>query len=467
MKAAPVTPARVGALNTLRAVRRGELADRALFAAFDQVSPRDRPWLQELVYGTLRLRGRIDHLLKQLVRGGLDRLEPDVLDVLRLGAYQLFEMGSVPVYAAVSQAVELAKAASGPGAGRLVNGVLQSLARSQDQLTFPTFESEPVAHLSTWGSHPRWLVERWVARFGAEEARALVEANNRRPELYLLPLHHSPDAAIELLRIAGIDARPVPGVPGSLRLQDAAPNEPPPSPPPDVLRSPLAAPAPQVAPSTALAALPSIIQDPAATLVVYYAAPEEGVRIADVAAAPGGKALALASGSGGGSSRFVVAGDVSYARVRRLRENAERVGQVPLGIMVGDARRPALRERTFDLVLLDAPCTGTGTLRRHPDGRWRITPRDLALLAPLQHELLRGAATLVRPGGVLVYATCSLEPEENEQQVEQFLVDHSDFALVRSPAELEACFLDAEGRLTVLPQRDGFDGAFAVRLRQS
>ncbi|MGH7552524.1 MAG: transcription antitermination factor NusB, partial [Longimicrobiales bacterium] len=357
------TPARVAALDTLRAVRGGALADRALFAALERVSPRDRPWTQELVYGTLRLRARIDHMLAQLVRQSLERLEPDVLDVLRLGAYQLLEMHGVPAYAAVSQSVELAKSVSNPGAARLVNGVLQALRRTQADLSFPAFETDPVGYLSAWGSHPRWLVERWITRFGAGAARALIESNNRRPDLYLLPLRHSSEEAIERLRNSGIDARPVETVPGSLHLPSCAPGAP--------------------AASAALAALPSIVQDPAATLVVRYA--DAGARaehVADLAAAPGGKALALAAARGHTSLQHVVACDISYDRIQRVRENSDRVG-IPLAIVVADGRRPALREHAFDLVLLDAPCTGTGTFRRHPDGRWRVGARDLERLAQL------------------------------------------------------------------------------------
>src|SRR5690606_29873670 len=179
-----VTPARLAALDTLRAVRRGDLADRALLRTLERVPVRDRGWTQELVYGTFRLRARLDLLLAPHVRAGLDRLDPDVLDILRLGAYQLLEMTSVPVYAAVSQSVELARAAGHGRASGLVNGVLQSLRREPGRAHVPTLADNAVERLSGWGSHPRWLVERWIARLGPAEAEALVDANNRRPELY-------------------------------------------------------------------------------------------------------------------------------------------------------------------------------------------------------------------------------------------------------------------------------------------
>lgn len=434
------TPARRAALDVLRSVRTGELADRALDGRLDRLPPRDRPWTQELVYGTLRLRGRLDHTLDRLVRRGIDSLEPDVLDVLRLGAYQLLEMGSVPAYAAVSQSVELAKAAGGRGADRLVNGVLQSLARRADEIEFASFEREPAAFLTTWGSHPRWLVERWIARYGADGAGKLVEANNRRPELFVRPIGLDRAAAVGRLAVAGIDAAPVGFAPDALRIE------------------------PPARATDALEAVPAIVQDPAAGLVVRYAAVPAGARVADLCAAPGGKAIALAESAG-----YVVASDVSRERMRRLEDNVARLGgDLPLGEVVADARRPPFRDAAFDVVLLDVPCTGTGTFRRHPDARWRVRPGDLDGLVGLQRSLLDAAAGLVAPGGSLVYATCSLEPEENEDQVNAFLERHASFRPDRAePADLEPDLVDADGRLRVLPQSHGVDGAFAARLRRT
>lgn len=436
-----VTPARRAALETLRAARAGELADRALDRALEEVPPRNRPWTQELVYGTFRFRGRLDHRLGALVRRGLDSLEPDVLDILRLGAYQLLEMDSVPAYAAVSQAVEMAKSASGRGAGGLVNGVLQTLRREGGSTGFPSFEDDPVAFLSTWGSHPEWLVERWVARFGAEGARSLVEANNERPELYIRPIGMSVESAREELAKNDVPAEPVPFAPDALRVR-------PPATAHDVLGQ-----------------IPAIVQDPAAGLVVRYADWPRGAVVADLCAAPGGKALASTDRAG-----YVVAADQSFRRIERVRSNVERIREDGamrggIGLVVADARKPPIRE--VDAVLLDVPCTGTGTLRRHPDGKWRLRPSDLESLVALQRDILDAAATRVRPGGLLVYATCSLEPEENEEQVDAFLRRNPDFEWAAPPSgTVEDRMLDAAGRLVVLPQDHGVDGAFAARLRR-
>jgi len=450
-----VTPARWAALEVLRAVRRGELADVALAAALERLPPRDRPWVQELAYGTLRLRGRLDYLLGRLVHRGLDSLHPDLLDVLRLGAYQLLEMRSVPAYAAVSQAVEQARRAAGPGTARLANGVLQQLNRrlagaarktSDDDAAaahdvvydeFPDPETDPVSFLTTWGSHPRWLIERWLDNFGGAATRALVEANNRRPELYLRAIGVSTAEAVARLAEVGIAAETVPFAPAALRLAT-----------PGALHE-------------ALRTIPAIVQDPAAGLVVDYAAVPAGSRIVDLCAAPGGKALALAEHAG-----YLAAADIGIRRLARLRENLDRLTGLPVGLVVADARQPPFRP--VDAVLIDVPCTGTGTLRRHPDGRWRVGPDDLTALVALQREILRAAARVVRPGGLLIYSTCSLEPEENESQVEAFLHEHPDFILEPPvPGTVAPELLDPAGRLTVRPYATGVDGAFAARLRRN
>jgi 16S rRNA (cytosine967-C5)-methyltransferase len=429
-----VTPARRAALEVMRRVRDGDLLDRALERIVDRLPPRDRAWTRELLYGSFRLRGRLDWWLGAHVKGGLGRLDPEVLDILRLGTYQLREMGGVPAYAAISESVDLARTAGAGRAAGLVNAVLRALQRTPAP-DASAADPDPVKRLSTWGSHPEWLVRRWIDRFGAEETGALVEVNNRRPELYLHSIDMPREEAIATLADAGIEAAPA--SPGANVIRLAEPS--------------------RVA--DALERVPAVVQDPAATLVVDYARVPRGGAVIDLCAAPGGKTLGLAERAG-----WVVAGDLSARRLARVRENIERVGRAP-GVfpVVADGRRPPFR--AVDAVLLDAPCTGTGTLRRHPDGRWRLAPADVETLAALQTELLQAAAGLVRPGGLLIYATCSLEPEENEEQVQRFLEMSPDFTLA-PPAELDPAFMDG-GMLRVLPQRHGTDGSFAARMERA
>ncbi len=427
---------RVAALEVMRRIRKGDLADNAMERTAGALDPRDRAWLQELVYGTLRLRGRIDHLLDALTKGGISSLDPDVLDVLRLGAYQLLEMGSVPAYAAISQSVELVRTARAGRAAGLVNGVLQNLRRRSENLAFPE-PGEVSRYLATWGSHPEWLVDRWIGFFGAEGARALVHANNQRPELYVRPIEIEEGEAEQRLSRAQIEFERVPFSPGSFRIL-------PPAGPRDVLN-----------------AIPAIVQDPAASSVVRYADIPSGTTVLDLCAAPGGKAIMM-----GQAARYVVASDRSMSRISRLRDNIARLAlESRMSLVVADAHTPPFKPA--DMVLLDAPCTGTGTLRRHPDGKWSLTPDQLARLVELQRDLLDSAALLVRPGGVLVYSTCSLEPEENEMQVEAFLTRHGEFIRAASTAEMDETLVDDSGHLRVLPQIHSVDGSFAARLQRA
>ncbi|MCI0437138.1 MAG: hypothetical protein L0271_26410 [Gemmatimonadetes bacterium] len=428
------TPARLAALATLRDVRAGILADRAVRRAADTLPRRDRSWTRELVFGTLRLRGRLDHALASVVHRPLESVDSEVLDVLRLGAYQLLEMRSVPVYAAVSQSVDLVKLTSRAAPG-FVNAALNALARARDHVAYPAFTGDPVASLTTRGSHPEWIVRRWIDVFGAAATRLLVEANNARPGRYVRPIGRSVAEALSALQAAGIGAEDVTGAPDAIRVTGKG------------------------NPAAWLAATPAIVQDPAAGLVARYVAAPAGSLIVDLCAAPGGKAIALADAT---RNAYVVAADVSAGRVRRLRANLHRLESLPVCVVVADARRPPVRDAT--VVLLDAPCTGTGTFRRRPDARWRLRPADLRTLCLRQAELLDGAARIVRPGGLLVYATCSIEREENDDQVDAFLERNPEFASM--PPDTRMTGLDQDGRLRLFPHVHGFDGAFAARLRR-
>lgn len=406
----------------------------AFEASVGALEERDRAFLRELLWGVLRMRGRLDHLLGLRVHRGLDSLDPVVLDILRLAAYEVLYMDGVPDYAAISQAVSLARVRAGKGAAGLVNAVLRALARSGvSPDLFPAPVEDPAGFLSTWGSHPRWLVERWLGRWPAADVRRLVEADNARAPVYLVPLDHSPEEAVALLEGSGVPASVVGQGTPCVEL------------------------GPGGSPATALRTLPAVVQDPGAALVVRYADVPAGTKVADLCAAPGGKALAASR-----RAAYTVAADRSERRLARVKENLARAGG-SVGVVAADARRPPLRG--VDVVLLDVPCTGTGTLRRHPDARWRLRPEQVARLARLQEEMLEAAAELVPPGGLVVYSTCTLEPEENEEQVKRFLDRHGEFQLAPTDAVAEE-FRSPEGFLRVLPHRSGFDGAFAARLER-
>jgi len=404
------------------------------------LEPTERQWTRELVYGTLRLRGRVDHLLSARLRDGLGSVPPEVLSLLRIGAYQLLYMGGVPSYAAVSESVEETKRLHGKGLGGLVNAVLRGIGRDgAPPEAFPDPETRPAEYLAAWGSHPRWMVERWLKRWSFEEVRELVDADNRIPALTVRAYDGDTDGAVRALEGAGFRTGPVDFGSACVEVSGGSPEA--------VLR-----------------AAPLLVQDPAAAAVPDAVGDVEGARLADLCAAPGGKALALA-----GKGARVLAGDRSERRLELLVDNLKRLsGQLetppPVQPAVADALVPPVRNA--DAVLLDVPCTGTGTLRRNPDARWTLTEEALGTLVDLQARILGAAADAVRAGGLLVYSTCSLEREENQGQVERFLETRPDFDL--EPVEgMDDRLLDADGMLEVRPQTTGFDGAFAARLRRA
>jgi len=431
-----VSAARAAAYGIRLEVERGRRLDRS-FATFSaRLDDRDRGFVHELVYGTTRLRGRVDYLLGRHLRKDGPALDPRVLEVLRLGAYQALYMDAVPPFAAVSASVDQVRAVAGPKPAGLVNAVLRRVAESGDGPDlFPDPARDPLGWLETWGSHPRWLLERWLARWPLPDVETLVRANNGRPSVFLVALDLSPAEVEDRLAAVGIAAHTLFDTPTCVRLEGG------------------------VSPSAALGAVPgSIIQDPAAGLVGRYADVAVGTLVADLCAAPGGKALAVSGRAG-----FVVAADLSEPRIRLVRENAARTGRT-IGCVVADALRPPLR--VADVVLLDAPCSGTGTLSRHPDARWRLRPADLTRFAELQGRMLGAAASLVQPGGLLVYSTCTLEPEENEDRIDRFLGTQPDFRIEDTGA-VPGGAVDEGGRLFVTPQGWGFDGAFAARMRRT
>jgi 16S rRNA (cytosine967-C5)-methyltransferase len=431
-----VTEARFVAAEICGDLRAGELLDPAFERRAARLDARDRRWTRELVYGMLRRRAWLDAVLGDRVRGGIARLDADLADLLRLGAYQLLFMGSVPAYAGIAQTVELAKRRHGLGASKLANAVLRRIDRERPGLRVE-LPSDTVEALALEHSHPAWLVARWVGRWGADETRRLLAANNHEAPIVARPYNVAREQLEAMLEDAGIRVADAPLVDDAIELQS-------------------------VSSLTELGAFRQglfHVQDPASTLVTEYAAVETGVHVADLCAAPGGKSIELSR-----RAARVYSSDVSEVRLRRVAENLRRLELSQIVPYVADARAPAIR--AVDAVLVDVPCTGTGTFRRHPDARWRLKPSDLAVMSALQRAILRSAASVVRPGGLLVYSTCSLEPEENDEQIDAFLGEHADWQLEPPPPGVVPPAVLDSGRLRVLPQRHGADGAFAARMRR-
>ncbi len=387
------------------------------------LSERDRRLAFELSAGVLRSRRALDGTLD------LRHVDPRLHDILRLGAYQLHRLTRVPAHAAVSTSVELARETAGEPAARYVNQALRRLA------TEGSGEHAAVA------SHPRWLVERWEKQFGAAETARLLAWNDRKPTLVLQPVRWNADRLRRAMTEAGYESMDAPyGCGLAVRRTTHTSHSP----------------HPAQLPGYAEGAF--IVQDPAQALVVRFAAITPGCSVYDACAAPGGKAVALAL-----AGAHVTAGDARPARLERLRETLTRTG-VAIPIIAADLLSAATHAGHWDGVLLDAPCSATGTMARHPDARWRLRGDTIGRLAWRQAALLDAAAALVRPGGVLVYATCSLEPEENADQVDAFLGRHPDFRRAPVAGSVPADLVTPAGDLRALPQRHAIDGVYAARL---
>lgn len=387
------------------------------------LAERDRRLAYELSAGVLRRQRELDSALE------LDRADPRLHDVLRLGAYQLRWLSRVPSHAAVSTAVELARETVGEGSTGYVNRSLRKLSATGYRLS------------GTGETHPDWLVARWRARFGPDETARLIEWNDTKPEVFLQPARWDQTALLARLREAGIKSDEAPYGAG-VRLYPIADS-----------RYPIA-----TLPGYPMGGF--IVQDPAHALVARFAAIPPGEQVYDACAAPGGKAVALEA-----HGARVIAGDSRHERLGRLADTTGRAG-VAIRCVGANLEAAPVRPGSMDAVLVDAPCTATGTMRRHPDARWRLRPHFFARAAERQERLLDAAALLVRPrGGLLIYATCSLEPEENDQVVEAFLHRHQEFRRTPPPASVPGELLTPAGDFQSLPQRHGIDGAYAARLQ--
>lgn len=440
------SPARAVAARVLERVEaQAAFADLALEAELERrrLAPRDVALATELVYGTLRWQRYCDWILGPHSRRPLAALDPRVRVLLRMTAYQLAFLDRVPAFAAVNDAVSLAPRR--PGAPAFVNAVLRALARRGAHEREPAPPRDPVEALAVRCSFPTWLAARWVARWGPAEAEALMRALNERPPLTVRAnvLRATPGAlAARLAAEEGLAATPTRFAPEGLLVEHGGP--------PGAWR--------------AFADGACTVQDEASMLVSRLLDPPPGGTVADVCAAPGTKSTHLAELMG--DRGRLLAFDPDPARLARVREAAARLGLAAIETHRGDveALAPAFAG-ACDAVLVDAPCTNLGVLRRHPEVKWRRQPADLAAAARRQGAILAAAASLVRPGGRLVYATCSLEPEENEAVVGAFLAGHPDFR--SDPPAVFPLPLGADGVLRCLPHRHGTDGFTAVRLRRA
>jgi 16S rRNA (cytosine967-C5)-methyltransferase len=428
-----IAPARLAAYEVLRAVGSGR-ADlgSALARQRSRLSDeRDRALAGEIATGTLRWQGACDHVVAAFASRPLKKLDAEVLDILRMTMFQLLQLERIPASAAVKDAVDLAGKAGKRSASGMVNAILRRASRERDRLPLParpdpSDRNGALDYLSITLSHPRWLVSRWLDRYGFANAEAWARFDNSPAPLTLRAntLKTTREELAHRLRQQGVETDLAARAGDALIVREGNP-----------LATPLHA-----------AGL-FVVQDEASQLVGRFAGAQPGERVLDACASPGGKTIQMAAAMRGRG--LLVASDVRGRRIDLLRRTVEHSGAANVSVVQADARAALPFGALFDRVLLDAPCSGLGTVRRDPDIKWRRQEGDLAELAAAQVAMLDEAARVLKPGGAIVYATCSSEPEENDEVVDRFLRKRPEFVEERE-------------RLRTLPFRDGLEAFFAA-----
>jgi 16S rRNA (cytosine967-C5)-methyltransferase len=445
-----IGPARLAAYQILATLSSGRADLPAGIAhARDSLSDeRDKALAAEIATGVQRQRAALDYLIAYFAKRPLGRLDPEVVDILRLSAYQLIHLSRVPASAVVDDAVNLTGKVGKRSASGLVNAVLRALSRNRPALPLPARPEDDadrdraLDYLSITLSHPRWLAARWLDRMGLRRAEAWMQFNNRPAELTLRAntLRTGVPELQERLTAGDVVARRGRFAPDALIVEEGHP-----------LRGP-----------DADAGL-FVVQDEASQLVALLAGERLGPLVLDPCASPGGKTTAFAATMRG--EGLIVACDVRERRMALLRQTVRGVGAPNIRLVQADILVPLPFRQRFDTVFVDAPCSGLGTLRRDPDIRWRRQEADVGALATSQRQMLLHAAAVVAPGGRLVYATCSSEPEENEHVADGFARDAQDFTAVDARtvhAHLPQETIDARGHLRTEPDRHGLECFFGA-----
>ncbi len=409
-----------------------------------QITDSDRRFLRELVMGSLRFRGRYDYIIKALIDDKpLKDISPYCLEVLRLSLHQLIAMRGTPAFAVLNEGVNAATSLEHEGAGGFVNAILRKYQRLEEPIRFPEFEDDPEGYLTHFMSFPRWLVKRWIERFGHDEALSLCLASNKTP---LIPLRLnlkrvSREDIIESLTADGVDMKT-----GFFRLQNL------------YITS--------VQPLDRLTAWKKgwiMVQDEASSLVSLLMQIEKDSLILDLCAAPGGKTIHMAEIARDKAS--IISIDKSSMRLSMLNENIKRMNYEGISLIKADARNFHLM-RMVDRILIDAPCTATGTLSKNPEGKWQKKEDDVEAMSRVQLEILLNAARFLRKDGVMVYSTCSLESEENEDIIKKFISLKPEFIVETAARQIPSPLVTRQGFMRVYPHRHGMEGIFAARLRR-
>ena len=400
----------------------------------------DKGLLAEIVHGVLRWQGRLDWILNGFSHGNFAKSEINVRNALRVALYQVLFLERVPHHAAVNEAVEFVKRVRGEKPAGLVNAVLRNIIRNIDGIRYPDPASDKTQYLAVYYSHPQWMVRRWVERFGEEEAIQLLQANNERPSMALRvnTFRTNVAAVLNELERQEIRATVSPYIPYFIRVKTLS----------------------RIGQMELFRKGHFTIQDESAALPTLLLDPRGGDRVLDLCAAPGGKTTHIAELMQNRGE--VVALDKYDAKIKLIRGACERLGLRNVRIQVDDAL--TFTTDPVDRVLLDAPCSGLGVLAKKPDMKWKRETTDLGNLVGLQERLLENAARLLRPGGVLVYSTCTIEPDENQRLIESFCERHPEFHLEDARTFVHGDLVSPEGYVVTYPHRHGMDGSFAARL---
>lgn len=409
----------------------------------------DAAFATELVYGTLQRQLTIDYYLQKFVTKGWGKLEPWVRNLLRISFYQLYYLDRVPAHAAINEAVELAKRLGHRGISGMVNGVLRNVERQKSSLEIPD-NLPTVKRLSLTYSHPEWMIKQWIKLYGEGETERICKANNEPPHVSIRVNRgkRSREELVAELQEQGVDASPSPLSSSGIVVKQAG----------------------NMADTDWYREGVFSIQDESSMLVGEAVDPKPGMTVLDCCAAPGGKTTHLAELMN--DQGTVIGCDIHEHKEALIRKQAHRLGLASIQTLAGDARTLSDRfpAESFDRVLLDAPCSGLGVIRRKPDLKWAKQAEEVKALSRIQAELLEAVHPLVKPGGFLIYSTCTIAAEENEKQISSFLSKHQEFVLSPFPAALSSVEqrtgARSEGMLQLLPHHYNSDGFFICRLQK-
>ena len=441
------TPRRIAVEILNRVEDEGAFAEPLLdtyLSRSPKTKAQDKGLLTQIIYGTIRTRGRLDWIIETLYQGEFASMDTGIKNILRAGIFQLLFMDRIPGFAAVDEAVKTAKKLH-PAAARLVNAVLRNFIRRKDAIPYPDKEEDPALYISIYHSHPLWLVTKWIEMFGVEETEAFCKANNQIPPLAVRVnmLKTTRNRIEEEFVQSGFEVSKTEFSPDGLIVSN---------PPMPVRYTDLY--------NTGMIQ----IQDEGSQLIGHLVSPRRGEDILDVCAGVGGKTTHMAALME--NQGRILALDISDRKLDALKNNAARMGAAIVETKCGDAREALKKNlpKKFDRILVDAPCSGLGTLRRNPEIKWRITPREVDECSSLQKAILENMAAYLNKGGILVYSTCTVTTQENDEVVRDFINRHPDFICVHPPDAIDSRVVDDLGYFRSYPHRHGTDAFFGAVL---